>query len=143
MCRESKKATNAARSSNPSVNLDRYLLKYAITQSVRQQTGGSWEKTFDSKINDKINAAESASSSWSALPKKCLADDVKDKLLDVSIQMEKALTPETWHNGDHGIKSLRSDFEQKAKSQLCSIDAEAVILAKEWQDFVREELGIP
>lgn len=36
-----------------------------------------------------------------------------------------------------------SDFEQKAKSQLCSIDAEAVIESKEWQDFIREEQGIP
>lgn len=133
MCREAKAAK--ARSSNPSVNLDRYILAQFLEQK------GGLEKSFLSKINDKITAA--SASWWSDLPKKCLADDVKDKLLDVSIQIEKALTPEAWHNGDDGIKNLRSDFEQKAKSQLCSIDAEAVIESKEWQDFIREEQGIP
>ncbi len=70
------------------------------------------------------------------IPRVCLPDDLKGELLQLSIESEVALTPEWWYNSREGLENLKTDFEEKINSKLCSIDAEAILVSPEWQEFL-------
>ena len=70
------------------------------------------------------------------IPQICVSSEWKDKLLKISLEIEIALTPKWWQNSDEGLKNLKSDFEEKSKSNLCSIDIETILKSLEWQNFL-------
>ena len=53
-------------------------------------------------------------------------------------ESEIALTPKWWQNSDEGLENLKSDFEGKSKSKLCSLDIETILKSSEWQNFLTE-----
>ena len=70
------------------------------------------------------------------IPRLCLSPEWRGKLLQISIESKKALTPESWYNSKEGLGNLKSDFEEKSNSKLCSMDIEKILLSAEWQDFL-------
>ncbi len=86
--------------------------------------------------DDKLKHVEEKFSSMTDVPRTCLTPDWNERLLKLSIDMEIESTPERWHQSDEGLDSLKSDFEQKAKTKLCFVDTETVVKSPEWQDFL-------
>jgi len=72
------------------------------------------------------------------IPRLCLSPQWKDKLLQKSLESEKTLTPESWYNSKEGLENLKSDFEGKINSKLCSMDIERILLSSDWQDFLTD-----
>ena len=72
------------------------------------------------------------------IPQVCLSSELEDKLLNISLDAEIALTPKWWQNSQEGLENLKSDFEEKSKSNLCSIDIETILTSLEWQNFLTE-----
>jgi len=72
------------------------------------------------------------------IPQVCLPPEFKEKLLQISLETEIALTPKWWQNSDEGLENLKSDFEGKSKSKLCSLDIETILTSSEWQNFLTE-----
>eukprot|EP00551_Chaetoceros_affinis_P017597 CAMPEP_0203702578 /NCGR_PEP_ID=MMETSP0091-20130426/39922_1 /ASSEMBLY_ACC=CAM_ASM_001089 /TAXON_ID=426623 /ORGANISM="Chaetoceros affinis, Strain CCMP159" /LENGTH=191 /DNA_ID=CAMNT_0050576801 /DNA_START=154 /DNA_END=729 /DNA_ORIENTATION=+ len=87
-----------------------------------------WER-----IEEKFNSLNMTS-----IPRVCLPDDMKDKLLQLSLEAEMALTPEWWYRSEEGLEGLKFDFEEKINSQLCVIDTKAILMSPEWQIFLTE-----
>lgn len=59
---------------------------------------------------------------------------ILNRLLEISLQMEKLMVPE-FFAGPSGERELRSDFEQQAKSSLCSVDISGAIESSNWREF--------
>jgi len=36
------------------------------------------------------------------------------------------------------LENLKSDFEEKSKSKLCSMDFETILTSSEWQEFLTD-----
>ncbi len=70
--------------------------------------------------------------------KVCLPLEWKDVLLlQVSLESEIALTPETWYkySSDEGLENFKFDFEKKINSKLCSMDINSILKPTEWQEL--------
>jgi len=75
-------------------------------------------------------------------PMKCLPPNMLAELLEKSLKFEKEVVPEFFAS-PLGEAALRSDFEEKSKGKMCSIDFEATLKTVEWLDFfmsLRQEL---
>ena len=72
------------------------------------------------------------------VPQLCLSPEWKKKLLQTSLEAEIALTPESWYNSKEGLESLKSDYEEKVTTKLCSMDLETILISPEWQDFFKD-----
>jgi len=81
------------------------------------------------KIDDKFHSSTD-------LPRICLDEEFKKTLLDLSVEYEIALTPESWHNSPEGLDSLKSDFDEKMSSEFCAVDVVALVESPEWQWFL-------
>jgi len=71
------------------------------------------------------------------LKMKCLPKDVLEDLLERSLRIEKELFPDFFAS-PNGEAALRSDFENQAKTKLCSIDVKKMLNNLEWQTFFRK-----
>jgi hypothetical protein len=72
------------------------------------------------------------------IPQICVSSEWRDKLLQMSLESETALTPEWWQNSEEGLDNLKSDFERKMKSKFCSMDIEKILMSRKWQKFLTE-----
>ena len=113
--------------SNPSVDLDWKLFRARIQQyhSIRLSKNDQRWHTIQRKFNEMTN-----------IPQVCVSPELKEKLLQISLEAEIALTPKWWQNTEEGLENLKSDFEEKSKSNLCSIDIETILKSLEWQNFL-------
>eukprot|EP00551_Chaetoceros_affinis_P000803 CAMPEP_0203661638 /NCGR_PEP_ID=MMETSP0088-20131115/59716_1 /ASSEMBLY_ACC=CAM_ASM_001087 /TAXON_ID=426623 /ORGANISM="Chaetoceros affinis, Strain CCMP159" /LENGTH=469 /DNA_ID=CAMNT_0050524325 /DNA_START=100 /DNA_END=1509 /DNA_ORIENTATION=+ len=69
-------------------------------------------------------------------PLLCPSDETKQRLLELSIQFEKKMTPESWYNSDDGIKTLVEDFENKMNTtKFCVADTKKILETNEWQEL--------
>lgn len=84
---------------------------------------------IEKKYNEMIKAGKD-------IPLACPLAEIRDKLLKLSIEYEKKLTPAWWHNSVDGLKSLEEDFNIKSLSKFCDVDTEKVVKSKEWYDFL-------
>ena len=114
---------------NPSHNLDWELFQLRVQRyhSIRLSDEDERWHQIQRKFDEMTD-----------IPQVCLSSEWKDKLLQLSLEAEIALTPEWWHNSDEGLENLKSDFEEKIKSSLCSIDIETILKSLEWQNFLTE-----
>ena len=87
------------------------------------------------EINDKFERM------GDSYPRKCLSDEARHKLLDLSIKYEKYVTSPDWYNSLEGITALTADFHKKAASKLCSIDAIAILNSKDWKSLFEDILA--
>jgi len=62
---------------------------------------------------------------------KCLPPEILQRLLNKSLEYEKAVLPEL--DGS----DLRADFEKQATSKLCIVDVEFTLSKPEWKDFFK------
>eukprot|EP00551_Chaetoceros_affinis_P014479 CAMPEP_0203696210 /NCGR_PEP_ID=MMETSP0091-20130426/7477_1 /ASSEMBLY_ACC=CAM_ASM_001089 /TAXON_ID=426623 /ORGANISM="Chaetoceros affinis, Strain CCMP159" /LENGTH=398 /DNA_ID=CAMNT_0050567939 /DNA_START=66 /DNA_END=1262 /DNA_ORIENTATION=+ len=115
--------------SNPSVNLDWLIFRDKISSYHPIELLDSderWEQ-IEVKFNEMTD-----------IPRLCLSTEWKNKLLQTSLESEKALTLESWYNSEEGLENLMIDFEEKINSKLCSMDIETILLSTEWQDFLTD-----
>jgi len=122
--------------SNPSTSLDSRHFWNEITIRYSSMNFKRKHRDIAQNINDKFNAM------GDSIPRRCLSEGMKRNLLDLSIQIEKSVTPPEWHNSDQGIQSLTTDFHEKAMSKLCSVDAKAMLDSEDWQKLFANEIGI-
>ena len=116
--------------SNPSVNLDWTIFraKIPLYHSIDlSKNDERWEK-IEAKF---VLITDDA-------PRICLSPEWKSKLLEISLEAEKALTPESWYNGKEGLENLKADFEEKIKSKFCYLDIATILTSVEWQTFLTE-----
>ena len=104
------------------------LCEIAKSQRVGQtnRSTDNWQQ-IQCKFNEMID-----------IPQVRLSGKRKDKLLQMSLESEIALTPEWWYNSKEGLENLKSDYEDKINSKLCSIDVNAILTSLEWQNFLTE-----
>eukprot|EP00551_Chaetoceros_affinis_P016020 CAMPEP_0203702804 /NCGR_PEP_ID=MMETSP0091-20130426/40769_1 /ASSEMBLY_ACC=CAM_ASM_001089 /TAXON_ID=426623 /ORGANISM="Chaetoceros affinis, Strain CCMP159" /LENGTH=161 /DNA_ID=CAMNT_0050577133 /DNA_START=1 /DNA_END=486 /DNA_ORIENTATION=- len=127
LCKAAKSETVEHR--NPSVDLDWIIFREKIP---------SHHPIRLSKSDERWEQIEVKFYEMTDVPRRCLSPEWKNKLLQRSLESEIALTPERWHNGKEGLEHLKSDFEEKTNSMLCSIDIDKVLTTSEWQDFLTE-----
>ena len=127
LCKVAK--SQKVRQSNRSQNLDWLIFQSRVQQYHSIQLSHEDERWH--QIQWKFNE-------MTDIPHVCLPPEFKEKLLQISLEAEIALTPEWWHNSDEGLENLKSDFEEKIKSSLCSIDIETILKSLEWQNFLTE-----
>lgn len=65
-------------------------------------------------------------------PHRCLPKDVLDEIWNITLQSEREFGSAV---DDLVIQSLRSDFDNYSKTQLCEIDTEAVLASPHWIEF--------
>jgi len=117
-----------AKHTNPSKSLDWKLFRKNIHIYHPIQLSDSDE--------DKLEQIEAKFDKIIDIPQLCLSPEWRDRLLQISIEFEKTLTPESWYNGKEGLENLKSEFEGKSNSKFCSVDIERILTSSEWQDFL-------
>jgi len=126
LCNKAKSIT-AALQQNPSRSLSWKLFRNSVKvyHSIKlSDSDKRWEQ-IEAKFNEMTD-----------IPRHCLSPELKNKLLQISLDSEIALTPESWHNSEEGLENLKSDFEEKSNSKLCSIYNEKILMSPEWQNFL-------
>eukprot|EP00551_Chaetoceros_affinis_P000153 CAMPEP_0203638806 /NCGR_PEP_ID=MMETSP0088-20131115/4728_1 /ASSEMBLY_ACC=CAM_ASM_001087 /TAXON_ID=426623 /ORGANISM="Chaetoceros affinis, Strain CCMP159" /LENGTH=161 /DNA_ID=CAMNT_0050493521 /DNA_START=27 /DNA_END=512 /DNA_ORIENTATION=- len=122
--------SSIVRPSNPSQTMDWYLFRNSISIyhsiELSDSDEGKWEK-IEVKFYEMTD-----------IPRLCLSPEWKYKLLQISLDSEKTLTPESWYNSQEGLENLKSVFEEKSNSKLCSMDIEKILTSVEWQDFLTD-----
>ncbi len=120
--------------SNPSQDLDWNLFRSDVQRyhSIQLSQKDERWKQIEEKFHEMKTIHDTN------IPKICLSPKWKNVLLQLSLEYEIALTPTWWHNSEEGLVDLKSDFQQKINSKLCSIDARTILTSPDWQRFLTE-----
>lgn len=116
---------------NPSQDLDMEFIVRAVVQRYpkldikSEPISNGIQQQYENMVRD------------DTIPTMCLPKSISQKLLDLSIEIEMSLTPKEYHNSERGVKALKSDFEGKVASKLCSIDVESILDSPSWQALLR------
>lgn len=69
-------------------------------------------------------------------PTICLSDEIRERLLALSIEYETALFSEEFLDSENGLEALKVEFDKKIEVAGCTLDIESILSTQDWQEFL-------
>ena len=66
----------------------------------------------------------------------CLSDEIRERLLALSIEFETGLFSEGFLNSENGLEALKNEFDKKIEMVGCTLDIEYILSTQDWKEFL-------